>query len=144
MKLAFADTCYWIALIDKNDSLHQKAMDVSNSLRGTVIFTSEMILVELANCFATRGTAFRDSVVTVIGKISKDPNVIVIEQTSELFYNSLNLFGSRSDKEWSLTDCSSMVIMEENDIKDILTYDHHFIQAKVYKVLLRDEFNQWG
>ena len=42
----------------------------------------------------------------------------------------------------SLTDCSSMGIMEEKDIKDILTYDHHFIQAKVYKVLLRDEFNQ--
>lgn len=141
MKRAFADTCYWIALIDKNDSLHQKAMDISTSLRGTIIYTSELVLVELANCFAARGKVFRDSVVTIIEKFQKDPNVIVIEQTSELFYISLDLFGLRGDKEWSLTDCSSMVIMEENDIKDILTYDHHFIQAKDYKALLRDEFN---
>jgi hypothetical protein len=33
------------------------------------------------------------------------------------------------DKEWSLTDCISMVVMQEQGISEAVTADHHFIQA---------------
>jgi len=39
------------------------------------------------------------------------------------------LYCRREDKNWSLTDCMSFVVMEDEDIEDVLTADHHFEQA---------------
>ena len=39
------------------------------------------------------------------------------------------LFAQRPDKEWSLTDCISFVVMREHGLSDALTADHHFEQA---------------
>jgi predicted nucleic acid-binding protein len=35
----------------------------------------------------------------------------------------------RPDKEWSLTDCNSFVVMQHEGISEALTGDHHFEQA---------------
>ena len=47
----------------------------------------------------------------------------------ELFDKSFALFGTRDDKEWSLTDCMSFVVMDTRGITDALTPDEHFNQA---------------
>ena len=39
------------------------------------------------------------------------------------------MFAARPDKDWSLTDCISFVVMQERNIQDALTADHHFEQA---------------
>jgi len=44
---------------------------------------------------------------------------------------------ARPDKEWSLTDCISSVAMNERNITDALTSDHHFEQAG-FRILLKD------
>ena len=41
----------------------------------------------------------------------------------------INLYLSRPDKDWSLTDCTSFVAMQERGLTDALTADHHFEQA---------------
>jgi hypothetical protein len=41
----------------------------------------------------------------------------------------LQLFGDRPDKEWSLTDCISFVVMEKEGVREALTGDKHFEQA---------------
>jgi predicted nucleic acid-binding protein len=46
------------------------------------------------------------------------------------------LFAARSDKEWSLTDCISFVLMQQEQISEALTADHHFEQAG-YLALLK-------
>jgi len=33
------------------------------------------------------------------------------------------------DKNWSLTDCLSLMVMKENDISIVYSSDHHFEQA---------------
>lgn len=37
--------------------------------------------------------------------------------------------GMRFDKDWSLTDCISFVVMTESEMKEALTGDRHFEQA---------------
>jgi predicted nucleic acid-binding protein len=45
------------------------------------------------------------------------------------YERGLNLYGSRNDKGWSLTDCISFAVMQALHLEDALTGDHHFAQA---------------
>ena len=39
------------------------------------------------------------------------------------------------DKEWSLVDCASFVIMKQRGVTEALTTDHHFEQAGFVRLL---------
>lgn len=58
-----------------------------------------------------------------------DASLIIIPTDSVLLHGAANLFAHREDKDWSLTDCMSFVIMEDRKITLALTGDHHFEQA---------------
>ena len=127
MKQVFADTHYWIAIVDPKDGSHNKAKEVSKGLGQVIIVTTEMVLVEFANFFSKQN--FREMAVKTITGIRNNPNVRVIQQTSLQFQSALNLYGSHKDKEWGLTDCASIQIMKEQSIQEVLTHDQHFNQA---------------
>ena len=61
----------------------------------------------------------------------------VVPHTEELTAGALRLFTDRSDKDWSLTDCLSFIVMERKGIREALTADNHFEQAG-FHVILRD------
>lgn len=45
------------------------------------------------------------------------------------------LLKSRPDKEWSLVDAASFIVMQERGIIEALTTDHHFEQAGFVRLL---------
>ena len=49
--------------------------------------------------------------------------------------NGMELYASRPDKSWSLTDCISFCVMRELGITDVLTTDRHFSQAGFHVLL---------
>jgi predicted nucleic acid-binding protein len=55
--------------------------------------------------------------------------VIIYEAEREVFDLGVDLYQNRDDKEWSLTDCISFVVMTREGITEALTGDHHFEQA---------------
>jgi predicted nucleic acid-binding protein len=61
--------------------------------------------------------------------LRSDPSITVLPATPELLSHGLNLFYDRPDKDWSLVDCISFVVMKERGITDALTGDKHFQQA---------------
>jgi uncharacterized protein len=129
MRVVFADTGYWVAVINPHDQLHKRAMAVSQELGRCIIVTSEMVLVEVLNMFSSWGPHLRDAAVRLIQEITSDPSIEVEPQTRQLFRDALTLYQSRSDKEWSLTDCASFVIMKRRRIDEALADDQHFTQA---------------
>jgi len=48
----FADTSYWMALVNPRDQIHQKALSVSRQLSSESLLTTEMVLVEVLNSFS--------------------------------------------------------------------------------------------
>ncbi len=58
--------------------------------------------------------------------------------TPELWQRGWNLYRSRPDKGWSLTDCISFVVMQDARLVDALTTDEHFKQSGFRAVLLED------
>jgi predicted nucleic acid-binding protein len=55
MERVFADTGYWIALLNPRDDLHQKASATSRDYTLNQIVTSEMVLTEFLNSFSDYG-----------------------------------------------------------------------------------------
>jgi len=137
VKKVFADTGYWIAVVNPHDDLHNKALQVSGSLGPHLIVTSEMMLSEVAAYFSDKGSRLRQGVVDLIRSIRANPNSRVVPQTSLQFQDALALYEQSSDKEWSLTDCGSFLIMRELGISEALAHDKHFEQAG-FVALLRD------
>jgi predicted nucleic acid-binding protein len=135
MPAVFADTGYWIAVINPNDSLHPIAQKVSRGLGSRRIVTSDMILVEVLDAFAERGPYLRQAAADAIESIVANAGVDVVPQTRKLFGDAFALYRVRPDKGWSLTDCASCVIMKHRGIAEVLTHDHHFTQMG-YRVLL--------
>src|SRR5207249_1302914 len=112
MRRVFADTSYWIAMLNPKDTLHAKALEVSKSLGQHRIVTSEMVLVELMNGLSGAGDVMRRAVVETIRSLDRNPNVDLIPQTSLLFQAAVERYSSRLDKEWGATDCASFILME--------------------------------
>lgn len=129
MRFIFADTGYWVALLNPGDDLHQKAIHLEQSLQPVHIVTSEMVLTEVLNDFSKRGEYLREVASELILGLRSHPNTTIIPQTTQQFEQAFTLYAQRKDKAWSHTDCVSFNIMEENDIVEALAYDKHFTQA---------------
>lgn len=126
MKVVFADAFYFIALLNEADTAHRRAADFTLSFVGTFV-TTAWVLAELADAFAA--TRRRNVIVQLIRQLQAKPTVKIVEPTQDLFARGLELYDRRPDKDWSLTDCISFVVMADEGLTDALTGDHHFGQA---------------
>jgi predicted nucleic acid-binding protein len=133
MRAVFADTFYYAALLSPKDVSHEAAVLWGSDCRGPRV-TTEFVLVELANAYSN--PAVREVFRVFLEELQADPDAILVPASTELFREGLELFLDRPDKEWSLTDCISFVVMKKRGLKDALTADHHFDQAG-FKALLR-------
>jgi predicted nucleic acid-binding protein len=137
VKTVFADSVYWIALLNRRDGLHEKAVRQSSLLADLTFVTSEMVLVEVLNYFAETEPPVRTTVSAFIQRLRRSADCQVVPQTPQQFEDALSLYQQRSDKNWSLTDCASILVMQAQGLQDILTEDRHFQQAG-FRALLRE------
>ena len=135
MRRVFADTSYWIALVNPRDQIHAKAVRVTQQISPVRILTSEMVLAEVLNSFSDGGP-LRHAVGGMVQKLSSNWDVVIVPQTSEQFETALRRYKQATDKSWSLTDCASFQVMEAEQIQAALTHDQHFAQAG-FETLLR-------
>ncbi len=135
MKTVFADSDYWIALLNPRDQLHQQALDISNDISPVHIVTSEMVCTEVLNYFGKRGPVLRVVAARLMKTIRNDLQVTVIAQSNMWFAAALRLYEHRQDKAWSHTDCSSILIMNKEGLVEVLSYDKHFMQAGLTPLL---------
>ncbi len=134
MKPVFADTSYYVALLGPNDAHHHRALEWSRRLLGRVVVT-EYVLVELGS--ALSGLEDRHLYVPFVEELLKDNGTVFVPSSQDMFHRGLALFANRPDKEWSLVDCISFVVMKERRLQEALTTDRHFIQAG-FRALLRE------
>lgn len=133
----FADTAFWIALFRRRDQLHPAAIEWQRFLlrSGGIIVTTEAVCWEWMN--AMSGLSTRTVAAQAFERILHDPRVELIPAGPALTTEATRLYAARPDKEWSLTDCASFVVMAQRDIQEALTADDHFEQAGFRALLLR-------
>ena len=137
MNEIFADSGYWIAMMNSRDQWNRAALIATDQIRGRRIITSEMVIVELLNGVARLGEQGRRQAVDMARGLYLNPNVAVIEQSAQQLNAAIERYANRLDQSWSVTDCASFLIMEERGITEALAYDVDFVQAG-FRALLRE------
>src|SRR3989442_1667124 len=110
MKAVFADAFHFIAPVNRTDQHHARAVEAAKKLRETIV-TTEWILAEFADALAQ--STSRRLVRQFIRDLEQDPKVRIVRSGPQLFQRGLKLYDERPDKEWSLTDCISFVVMKD-------------------------------
>ena len=125
--IVFADTSYYLELVNPASTRHEAAVRWSRRARLRVV-TTELVLLELGNALS-RGTVNRAVFVNLLDLLRRDREVRIIPASSELFDRATALYRDRPDKDWSLVDCASFATMTNLAVQQALTTDHHFAQA---------------
>ncbi len=126
MRIIFADAFYFFALVNERDRAHQRALEFLRTYQGTLI-TTDWVITEFGDGLSH--PANRTSFLITHTSIQNEPNVRVIPFSDVLQKLGIELFRNRPDKHWSLTDCISFVVMQQEGITEALTGDKHFEQA---------------
>lgn len=122
----FVDTWFLIALTDRQDSDHRRAVKLDRTLRDSVFFTHDAVLTEMLAFYSAEGAWARQLAVDNARDALRVYRVLPSDRV--LFLRSLDRYQRRPDKEYSLVDCMSMIVMEDFGIQHALSNDHHFAQ----------------
>jgi predicted nucleic acid-binding protein len=132
MKTTFADTFYYLALLNPGDAAHPRAVAASEGLSGRLV-TTAYVLTEVADALAAPRD--RPRFLALLQTLEVDPDVTIVPASDALFRRGVDLYRQRPDKDWPLTDCISFVVMRDFGATEALTGDRHFQQAGLVALL---------
>ncbi len=125
----FVDTSAWLALNDKSDQFHTKAVSKSLEIKKWRIelITSEYVIDESITLIRYRVS---HEAAVIFGDSLLWSNIIRIEDvTKEDRIKAMEMFKKYKDKELSFTDCTSFVLMRNLKLQKTFTFDGHFRQV---------------
>ena len=129
------DTVAWLGLLSPLAPYHRRASRSFAEARQerSSLLTTSLIVAEVLDGAAERDRRFSPLLRRAIERFE----VEVVWVDEPLFERAWEFYDARHDKEWSLTDCVSFVLMKQRGLFQSLTYDHHFEQAG-FGALLRE------
>ena|ERR1017187_9675829 len=126
----FVDTSFWIALISTLDQGFDIATAFAHALNNSdELITSDFVIIEFLNYFSERGIRIRNQAAAFVKTLEKDARIRIVPLSIELYRRGFERFVRYADKDRSLTDCTSFLIMEDMGLVNALTFDRHFAQA---------------
>jgi len=126
MNRVFADTWFFLAILNPADPNHSRALAASRTIRHHRV-TTDWVLVEVGDALSQMGN--RDVFTRFYDWIQQHPHTTIVPGSRKLLDDGVHLYRFRRDKNWPLTDCISFVVMADEEISDALTGDKHFEQA---------------
>ncbi|MBI4843536.1 MAG: PIN domain-containing protein [Nitrospirae bacterium] len=124
----FADTGAFIALTDKDDANHNKAVLFYKAMKekGVRFATSNFVVCEAMNYLSAKvshhmAVVFRDN-------LKKSGFFEIINVTPSVEDTAFGIFKQYADKGFSFTDCTSFALMRSLKIRKSFAFDRHFEQ----------------
>ena len=133
----FVDTSGWGNLVDKSQPYHQLMVQLYREAKQQKrrLITSNYVITEVVALLTSPLRIPRPKIISFVNSLKQSPYVEIIHIDQEKDDEAWILLASREDKEWSLVDCSSFIIMKERGILEALTNDIHFEQAGFIRLL---------
>ena len=129
MTAIFVDAIFWIARLSRGDRLHALALKAENEHGQAALVTTSLILTEVLNALSSSGPSQRRAAADFAVRVRQNAGATCIEVDSDLLSRGIALYRERPDKDWSLIDCVSFLVMGDRAISQALTFDGDFTQA---------------
>jgi uncharacterized protein len=128
--MIFVDTSAWLALADLHDRDHVRTLDVGRRIArgqyGKQVTTNYVTAETLTLVRRRLGLTAAVSLAKTFAE-SDEIRVFWIEPVHH--EEGVQLMAAHADKVWSLTDCTSFVVMHALQIRQALALDDDFTQA---------------
>jgi predicted nucleic acid-binding protein len=136
MNEVFVDTSGWASALLKDDSHHTNASRLIRQWRREKwnVVTTNYVLSELVALLISFHTPL-STILEYVKTLQSDPLVEIVHINQELDKKAWQMLANRLDKEWSLVDAASFVVMKERGLTEALTADHHFEQSSFVRLL---------
>jgi len=129
MKRIFVDSWAWIAMVDRQDSNHERVDQINNKPLddGYFFATSNFVFGEVVTALRYQvgyeeALRFREIFTRLIkGKLLK-----VLRVTEAVEEEAWQIFTKYHDQDFSWVDCTSFAIMKREKLQEAFTHDHHF------------------
>ncbi len=133
----FADTAGWGHLVDPSQAYHRRAAIIYRRARqqGQKFITTNYILTEVVALLTSPLRIPRPAIVAFIAGLKASPHVEIVHVDAPLDEQAWQLLTQRQDKDWSLVDCASFVVMRQHNLLEAFTTDEHFEQAGFVRLL---------
>jgi predicted nucleic acid-binding protein len=126
------DSSGLLCLLDARERRHAEAIGLYRTAVRRL--THNYVLAEFVALTVARRVPKAKSLEFVSGLIGSDGiEVAWIDET--LHQEAMALLQARLDKDWSLCDAVSFVLMQQRSETEALTTDHHFEQAGFVRLL---------
>ena len=132
--MIFIDTSAFLALENRKDEYHKRALMFRDSLLESEesLVTSDYVLDESYTIIRLRAG---HKIAVQFGEMIQATGLIEIKYlTKEILREAWHIFKSFSDKEFSFTDCTCFALMETLKIKTAFTFDDHFKQYGKFEI----------
>ncbi len=137
MSGVFIDTSGWANLFVKTEPYHERAVKLIHDVQAARrrIVTSNYVIAELSALLMSPLRVAREPRLNLLGLLRAAKWVDILHVDPALDAASWAYLFSRSDKDFSLVDCSSFAIMRQQGLSESLTADIHFEQAGFIRLL---------
>lgn len=125
--MVFVDTGAWLALHDRSDQYHPKALPLANRLKTQHIpwITTDYIFSEAVTLIRFR---IGYSAAVSFGRSILDSKIVgIFDVTGDDRHEAWNLFVRHQDQDFSFTDCTSFVVMRRLKVREVFGFDRHFL-----------------
>jgi predicted nucleic acid-binding protein len=131
----FLDTSYALALSSPNDRFHERAVALAEQLEaeGTQLVTTRAVVLEIGHIVSKIG--YQQAAFELLAALEADAQVEIIPVSEQIYARALQFYQERQTQTWSITDCISVVVMQERGLREALTTATHFQEAG-FRVLL--------
>ncbi len=122
----FLDTSFICSLHLPEDSLHKKALTISNDLikQEVNLFISNFIVLEVLTILSQRKSR---QLAIEFGRSVKEEESIKIIRIDEILEEfSWQIFQKTKEKDLSFADCSTLAVLENEKIDYLISFDKHF------------------
>ena len=133
----FVDTSGWAEIADQSLVFHAQADSYATQTVASRkhLLTTDWILAELTALLTRPLRLSKPRQIQLLSDLRRDPTIDLIHLDQSLVDAAWQLWAARPDKDWTLVDCSSFVVMQQRGLTDALTTDHHFEQAGFIRLL---------
>jgi predicted nucleic acid-binding protein len=140
MKRVFVDTGGFVALLVAEDEMHPRASALFESAsrdRWTFVITNAVV-VETYLVLLARAKDGRRTAISFLDAVEEDQSqgglaVERVRPDDEL--NAIALLRTHTDKDYSLCDALSFVVMERLGITEAIAFDRHFREYGRFTIL---------